>query len=544
MNVQAAPPPMVAGNTGQPPAGNPPVLGQQVPGRSGGLPAQSGLSVLANPMAQELQSYGRGNDTMLVHMTPEEVNSLQGLAMAHGGSLTINPHTGLPEAGWLGNLLPTILGAIATPLTGGLINPLVMSGLIGAGTGIITGDLKKGLLAGLQAYGGASLGSALGLKASSFGIGQAANVAKTALPGAATSGAATAAPVTTAAGNQAMAGVNKLVADAGIKQGLQQGVQQAAAANVPGAALTNQAMAGVNKLVADAGIQQAAQQGVQQAAAKTGLAGVAQRFGQAAKAALPAGTPGFIANQAPMIAGMGVMSGLSNAMAPTTGGTTDLASGAIDNRYQGSYHYAPQAITYPGQSPIISRDSSEHLYAADSQPALLNAMGQVVQPGSNTPAGTPIVRPVLNPKAKKGEPMYSFTTVPWLQDPNSMMTGYAHGGKVHMDDGAFVMPARETAEFGNGSTAAGQKVLAGLGGIPIQGRGDGVSDSIPASIGGNMEAKVADGEVLFQRPAVERLGRGSHKKGTKKLYDLMRKAEQSRKRTPRGGVNALKVVTV
>ena len=60
--------------------------------------------------AQQLQGYGRGEDTMLVHMTPWEVNSLQGLAMAAGGSLTINPDTGLPEAGFLSQLLPLIAG--------------------------------------------------------------------------------------------------------------------------------------------------------------------------------------------------------------------------------------------------------------------------------------------------------------------------------------------------------------------------------------------------------------------------------------------------
>lgn len=51
--------------------------------------------------AQYLKSKGRGNDTMLVHMTPGEVKSLQTLAMSAGGSLTINPETGLPEAGFL-----------------------------------------------------------------------------------------------------------------------------------------------------------------------------------------------------------------------------------------------------------------------------------------------------------------------------------------------------------------------------------------------------------------------------------------------------------
>jgi hypothetical protein len=103
------------------------MLGQQIPGMTGGLPSQGGLSVMANPMAEQLQSFGRGDDSMLVHMTPNEVNSLQGLAMATGGSLTINPHTGLPEAGWLGKLLPTILGAalaatgVGAPLAAGIV---------------------------------------------------------------------------------------------------------------------------------------------------------------------------------------------------------------------------------------------------------------------------------------------------------------------------------------------------------------------------------------------------------------------------------------
>ena len=48
---------------------------------------------------------------MLVHMAPQEVAGLQSLALAHGGSLTINPDTGLPEAGFLKKLLPMLAGA-------------------------------------------------------------------------------------------------------------------------------------------------------------------------------------------------------------------------------------------------------------------------------------------------------------------------------------------------------------------------------------------------------------------------------------------------
>ena len=108
------------------PMGNPPQLGTPIPGTTGGLPMQGGLNVASNPMAQQLQSQGRGEDSMLVHMTPEEVNSLQGLALASGGSLTINPETGLPEAGWLGKLLPTILGA-ALAATASVLHLLLVS---------------------------------------------------------------------------------------------------------------------------------------------------------------------------------------------------------------------------------------------------------------------------------------------------------------------------------------------------------------------------------------------------------------------------------
>jgi hypothetical protein len=113
------------------------------------------------PIAQAVQSQGRGKDTQLIHMTPNEVRGLQALAKAHGGSLSINPITGLPEAGFLDSMLPTILGIGITAATGGLAAPW----MIGAGVGALqyarTGSLEKGLMAGLGAYGGAGIGSSL-----------------------------------------------------------------------------------------------------------------------------------------------------------------------------------------------------------------------------------------------------------------------------------------------------------------------------------------------------------------------------------------------
>jgi hypothetical protein len=112
-------------------------------------------------IASLLSAQGRDGDSMLVHMSPNEVRGLQNLAMAAGGSLSINPETGLYEASFLKKLLPTIIGAVLTPLTGGLINPLTAGAIVGGVEGIRTGDLGKGLMAGLGAYGGAGLASGL-----------------------------------------------------------------------------------------------------------------------------------------------------------------------------------------------------------------------------------------------------------------------------------------------------------------------------------------------------------------------------------------------
>jgi hypothetical protein len=110
-------------------------------------------------LAQHMQSHGRGEDKMLVHMTPGEVGGLQSLAMAHGGSLTINPQTGLPEAGFLSKILPTIIGAgvgIAT------MNPMLGAAAGGAaGMAMSGGSLQAGLMAGLSSYGMGSLGVGL-----------------------------------------------------------------------------------------------------------------------------------------------------------------------------------------------------------------------------------------------------------------------------------------------------------------------------------------------------------------------------------------------
>jgi hypothetical protein len=100
-------------------------------------------------------------------MTPGEVQALQTLAERSGGTLTINPETGQPEANFLKKMLPMIAGAALNFFAPGL--GTAVGGMFGlgaaAGTGIAvggisalaTGSLSRGLMAGLGAYGGASL---------------------------------------------------------------------------------------------------------------------------------------------------------------------------------------------------------------------------------------------------------------------------------------------------------------------------------------------------------------------------------------------------
>ena len=117
--------------------------------------------------------------------------------------------------------------------------------------------------------------------------------------------------------------------------------------------------------------------------------------------------------------------------------------------------------------------------------------------------------------------------------------GFAAGG-VALKDGAFVMDARTVSEMGNGSSSAGQELLARYGGKPIKGPGDGVSDSIPAKMGGDRPARVARDEVKFDPDAVRRIGRGDVRRGAQKLYALMDKAQQARRVAGRGADTKLR----
>lgn len=125
---------------------------------------EGGLAALAS----QVRDAGRGNDTILAHINPEEAGILKLL----GGRGTINPQTGLPEFDWwsknitrkvskplkqVAKVLPFVV-----PFIPGLnaFAPLI-SGIAGGFAGGKGFDFKRGLMSGLTAYGLANLSSGL-----------------------------------------------------------------------------------------------------------------------------------------------------------------------------------------------------------------------------------------------------------------------------------------------------------------------------------------------------------------------------------------------
>jgi hypothetical protein len=87
--------------------------------------------------------------------------------------------------------------------------------------------------------------------------------------------------------------------------------------------------------------------------------------------------------------------------------------------------------------------------------------------------------------------------------------------------------------FAAGGGVGGEPSLGGYsdGGRLLKGPGDGVSDSIPASIGNRQPARLADGEFVVPARIVSELGNGSTEAGARKLYAMMDRVQKSRKKS-------------
>jgi hypothetical protein len=62
----------------------------------------------------------------------------------------------------------------------------------------------------------------------------------------------------------------------------------------------------------------------------------------------------------------------------------------------------------------------------------------------------------------------------------------------------------------------------------LDGQGDGMSDSIPATIEGKQPARLADGEFVIPADVVSHIGNGSTKAGSKRLYSMLDRVRKAR----------------
>ena len=129
------------------------------------------------PQAEGLAALGRGGDSMMVHMQPEEVAGLQQLARANGTSMTVNPMTGQMEAFSLGGLFRAAVPMAVGAMMPGVGTALAAGALTGGAMAAMSGQnpLMGAISGGMGGYGGFNLGAGLG----SFGAGGAGTTAAT-----------------------------------------------------------------------------------------------------------------------------------------------------------------------------------------------------------------------------------------------------------------------------------------------------------------------------------------------------------------------------
>jgi hypothetical protein len=499
-------------------------------------------------LAQGIASLGRGEDKMLVHMTPGEVAGLQHLALSHGGSLTINPHTGLPEAGFLSSLL-SIGGGIVGGIFGG-----PMGAAAGSSLGSLVGgdDPQTALMHGaMSGIGGALFGSAAGAASQAPAEVQErlASEALTQAPPVAVQNVATSVnppmpvptyppPISNAYGESYAPMGQQMQYDLG------QGVSDI---NPDFSGSTNDIVTPQTPATAQL---PATGKPLQAAVTSAGTA--------AAKAADPEllKDPMAWIKANPIKSGLGAYAAYS--LLNSKPGTVASQAGPGGNIDKYAYH-----------------------------PAQYGPDGRVIQQASY---GAPTVThyaakggPIYEEKPSKGE-MYTDDSA---DDPNSYYTWlkskkekFAGGGITYNADsqtysGSPAAPQESGNPFINAApqllrmlggqfsapneSSSGQysydpkgqsytKKMAGggmaslpneyaAGGKLLQGPGDGMSDSIPAVIKGPrpQRAALAQGEFVIPADVVSHLGNGSTDAGSKRLYAMMDKIRHARTGTKKQG---------
>lgn len=584
--------------------------------------------------AQHMASRGRGPDTQLVHMSKGEVAGLQALAKAHGGTLTTNPHTGLPEAGFLQSILPTLIGAGLT-MTG--VGAPLAAAMVAGGYTAATGDLKKGLIAGLGAYGGAGLAGAATSAGTTTGL-QAASGEATAIGDAAAKQALTQGATSTT-GTTGIAG---LTGTEGAAQGVGTPLTGMEATTTPVAGAPTEAVATqappaevpatqtapVEPTAGTAGpaaksvpyeqmkaagftdeqIAQSAREWGSNAAGTAqgtafspatqsalqnptaaGISGLSSEAGQKAFMQNVGGTQGLVKygyaaalpaimaepdkkntpvdkeqyrysydvnrNLYPQSGYSGAYTGERSWFSPRFtrqyaggGPVEDLSNrnAALTLMADGGQMYAEGGETEAPKSTqsqqaldyLMGKSGSSQAQApqsTQSQDAYAYLMGQQAQSAPAGIAALPVdsgVAPAEQGQSRPGfEKLDQFTFDPRTKTFTRVYTG----NENYIDPNAYVASFDAAAKNGGlmALAAGGQSHLGDYsdGGRLLRGPGDGVSDSIPATIADKRPARLADGEFVVPARIVSELGNGSTDAGARKLYAMMDRIQKARGKT-------------
>jgi hypothetical protein len=113
------------------------------------------------------------------------------------------------------------------------------------------------------------------------------------------------------------------------------------------------------------------------------------------------------------------------------------------------------------------------------------------------------------------------------------VTPYAEGGITDLAAGGYDRMVGEMPMYPSNMAKGGISDLGSYsdyarGGRMLKGPGDGMSDSIPASIGGKRPARLATEEFVVPADVVSHLGNGSSDAGAKQLYAMMDRVRTAR----------------
>lgn len=505
----------------------------------------------AHSTAKGIASLGRRGDDLIVHMNQEEVEGLQALAKAHGTSLTINPDTGMPEAFKLGGVFKALI-----PVAAGIMFPgfgaSIFGGMQGIGAGILAGaataaltggnPLVGGVTGALGGYGGAGLGKSLA-NLGAAGTSTATNTAN----------ALTQSTGANVMGNTLGSGASQFISPftpQGIAGGAGLGAGTVSNAGIVGQtafspvaagnAFTNQAMnAGLTgaNTIANTGN---AIQAVQPSYFDSLKAGTSKLFSpggfDAYKASLPT-TGGELTGVTKDSAGNIVSSTYSPVKAATTMDAVKKLGTPVGGALMGG-------IEESDLNPQIDLKSQEKTVYEQTG---VDAMGRPTYGYVPVSGYNPYRTLNLSGSSPlKLAPASGSSTVP----------GYALGGAVNTNPSVggglsdlYNRPEGQALEnisndgygIGRLNTLAAQeslqnaKTLGYAKGGYLDGPGDGMSDSIPATINGRQPARLADGEFVVSADVVSHLGNGSTKAGSKKLYAMMDRVRKARTGTKRQG---------